>query len=190
MEQLSKILERLAVAILLVSGIGMLLAMFLGTADVVGTQFLGSPVHGVTEMTESSMVLIVFGALAYAQIRRAHIRVELVYAHAGPRAQAAMDVFADIAGIIFFGLLTWQAIIEGITSWNIREIADGLIQFPLYPARWILVAGAGLLIAQLMVDLVGDLARIKSGEEAQFGTDIADLAELRGLEADEEVLKR
>ena len=88
MKPLSRIVERLALIVLLVGGLGMLFSMFLGVADIVGTQVLLIPVPGPRELTESTMVLIVFGALAYAQIRRAHIRVELLYqnAAAGPRS--------------------------------------------------------------------------------------------------------
>lgn len=90
MHNISAILERLALAVLLVGGAGMLTAMFLGFGDVIGTQFLGWPIPGVLEITESTMTLIVFGALAYAQLRRNHIRVELVYSHMGPRVRAAI----------------------------------------------------------------------------------------------------
>ena len=141
----------------------MLTAMFLGAGDVVGTQFFGWPVPGAKEITESTMVLIVFGALTYAQIRRSHIRVELLYTHTGPRVQAAMDVFADLAALIFFGLLLWQAFNEAVISWQIDETADGLIVFPLYPARWILVTGVVILLAQLVLDLIRDLPRLRSG---------------------------
>ena len=135
----------------------MLAAMFLGTADVVGTQFAGWPIPGALELTESTMVLIVFGALAYTQIRRGHIRVELVYTHVGPRARAAMDTLTDLAALVFFGLLLWQAIGEATQSWRIREATVGLIRFPLYPARWTLVTGTGLVIAQLWLDLLHDV---------------------------------
>ena len=67
-EPLSRIVERLALIVLLVGGLGMLFSMFLGVADIVGTQVLLIPVPGPRELTESTMVLIVFGALAYAQI--------------------------------------------------------------------------------------------------------------------------
>ena len=66
MKFLSHIVERLALAVLLVGGRGMLMSMFLGVADIVGTQILLIPVPGPRELTESTMVLIVFGALAYA----------------------------------------------------------------------------------------------------------------------------
>lgn len=164
MRFLSHLLERIALAVLLVGGLGMLLSMFLGVADVVGTQMFRSPVPGAYEITESTMVLIVFGGLAYAQIRRAHIRVELIYTHMGPRQRAALDVLADVAGLVFFGLLLWQASNEAAYSLQINERTFGLIRFPLYPARIVLAAGTALLILRLVLDLVIDLRRCVTGE--------------------------
>ncbi|MDA1311452.1 MAG: TRAP transporter small permease [Proteobacteria bacterium] len=165
METAARILERLALAVLLVGGVGMLMSVFLGTADVIGTQGFGSPVAGARELTESTMVLIVFGALAYAQIRRKHIRVELIYEHMPPRIKAVMDVLADIAGLVFFGLLLWQAIGEALFSMEIGAVTDGLIEFPLTPARFILAIGTGLMMLRLVLDLAVDARRIATGEE-------------------------
>lgn len=165
MELLSGILRRLAIFVLLVGGIGTMAAMFLGTIEVVGTQMLHTPVPGALELTESTMVLIVFGALAYAQIRRSHIRVELIYTNMGPRVRAVMDVFADICALVFFSLLLWQAYHEAVYSLQIGEATVGLIRFPLFPARIILAVGTGLLILQLILDLITDIRRIVDGSE-------------------------
>jgi TRAP-type C4-dicarboxylate transport system permease small subunit len=164
MQRLSTMLRYPALVLLLMGGVGMMISMLLGTADVVGTQFLGSPVHGALEVTESTMVLIVFGALAYAQIRRAHIRVELLYNFVGPRAQALMDAVAHAVALAFFALLVWQGYGEAIYSWQIREATLGYFRFPLYPARWLLVLGTGLLIVQLALDVISDLVRMWRGE--------------------------
>jgi TRAP-type C4-dicarboxylate transport system permease small subunit len=161
---LRNLVKRLALGVLLVGGLGMLLSMFLGVGDVVGTQVLHSPLPGAYEITESTMVLIVFGALTYAQIRRSHIRVELLYTRMSPRIQAALDVLADLAGLVFFGLLIWQAFSEARYSYQINERTVGLIRFPLYPARMMLAAGTALMIVQLLLDLVTDLGRIVRGE--------------------------
>lgn len=182
MQKFSAIVERLALAVLLVGGAGVLTAMFLGAGDVVGTQFLGWPIPGVLEITESTMTLIVFGALAYAQIRRNHIRVELVYSHMGPRVRAAMDTIADIAAIVFFGFLLSEAITEGLMSWRIRETADGLLQFPLYPARWVLISGTVLLLLQLALHLIQDMRRIASGEELDLSDDLANISKIAGID--------
>ena len=185
MQQFNRMLERFALAILLVGGAGMLTAMFLGAGDVVGTQFFGWPVPGAKEITESTMVLIVFGALTYAQIRRSHVRVELVHARVGPRMQAAMDVVTDLAALVFFGFLLWQAVFEAMKSWRIDETSDGLIVFPLYPARWILVAGVAILVVRLAVDLAQDLPRVRSGAPAE-GAALPLVPDVPGLELGED----
>ncbi|XDB00410.1 TRAP transporter small permease (plasmid) [Sulfitobacter sp. LCG007] len=163
MAGIEKIVERLALAILLIGGFAMLVSMFLGVTDIVGTQVLNSPVPGPRELTESTMVLIVFGALTYAQLRRAHIRVELLYLKTGPRTRAAMDAVADVCALIFFGLLLWQSVLEAQYSLQIGEATVGLIRFPLWPARFILCAGTALMIARLVIDLIIDLRRIHTG---------------------------
>lgn len=165
MKPIARVLERLALAILLIGGLGLLMSMFLGVGDVIGTQFLKSPLPGAKELTESTMVLIVFGALTYAQIQRSHIRVELLYTRMGPRTRAVMDVIADLAAILFFSLLLWQAINEAMFSIQLKEATVGLIRFPLYPARIILAAGTALLIVRLLIDLYEDLQRVRTGDE-------------------------
>ena len=164
MKTFNHLLERLALVILLIGGVGLMASMFLGVGDVVGTQVLQQPLPGARELTESTMVLIVFGALTYAQIQRSHIRVELIYTRMGPRTQAAMDVATDVAAIVFFGLLFWQAVNEVKISLEIGESTVGLIRFPLYPARIILAAGTGLLILRLVLDMFVDLRRVATGE--------------------------
>lgn len=163
MSSIRWLVERLAFVVLLIGGAGMLMSMFLGVADILGTQMLKIPVPGTRELTESTMVLIVFGALAYTQIRRAHIRVELIYTHMSPRTQALMDVFADIAAIVFFGLLLWQAANEARYSLEIGEATFGLIRFPLYPARIILTFGTTLMLVQLVLHLIEDVRRVRTG---------------------------
>ena len=73
MKQFDTWVEKLALGLLLLGALGMIASMLLGFADVVGTQFLGLPVPGTLEVTESTMVLIVFGALAYTQRKRGQI---------------------------------------------------------------------------------------------------------------------
>lgn len=174
MKTLQHLVERLALVVLLIGGLGMLMSMFLGVADIVGTQILSIPVPGPRELTESTMVLIVFGALAYAQIRRAHIRVELIYLRMSPRVRAGMDVITDLSAIIFFSLLLWQAVNEAQYSLQISEATVGLIRFPLWPARITLCIGTALMILRLCLDLVVDLDRIRTG--APLDVDQIDIA--------------
>jgi TRAP-type mannitol/chloroaromatic compound transport system permease small subunit len=164
MQTFSAWLGRLALWLLLLGTVGMIAAMLVGVADVVGTEFLGRPVLGTLEFTESTMVLVVFGALAYAQERRAHIRVELLYSQVGPRGKSFMEAVTHIIAFVFFGLVAWQGYVELEYSWEIMESTMGSVRFPLYPARTLLLIGVALLLLRLAVDIVQDIGRLRRGE--------------------------
>lgn len=164
MQTFSAWLGRLALWLLLLGTVGMISAMLVGVADVVGTEFLGRPVLGTLEFTESTMVLVVFGALAYAQERRAHIRVELLYSYAGPRGKSFMEAVTHIVAFIFFALVAWQGYVELLYSWEIKESTMGSVRFPLYPARVLLLVGVVLLLLRLAIDIAQDIGRLRRGE--------------------------
>jgi TRAP-type mannitol/chloroaromatic compound transport system permease small subunit len=164
MQTFSAWLGRLALWLLLFGTVGMIAAMLVGVADVVGTEFLGRPVLGTLEFTESTMVLVVFGALAYAQERRAHIRVELLYSHVGPSGKSFMEAVTHIVAFIFFALVAWQGYVELLYSWEIKESTMGSVRFPLYPARVLLLLGVALLLLRLGIDIARDVGRLRRGE--------------------------
>jgi TRAP-type C4-dicarboxylate transport system permease small subunit len=164
MQTFSAWLGRLALWLLLLGTVGMIAAMLVGVADVVGTEFLGRPVLGTLEFTESTMVLVVFGALAYAQERRAHIRVELLYSFVGPRGKSFMETVTHIVAFVFFGLVAWMGYVELLYSWEIKESTMGSVRFPLYPARILLLVGVVLLLLRLAIDIAQDIGRLRRGE--------------------------
>jgi TRAP-type mannitol/chloroaromatic compound transport system permease small subunit len=156
--------QRLAVGLVLLGSVGMMVSMLICVADVVGTNFFDWPVPGTLEITESTMVLIVFGALAYTQEKRGHIRVEILHGYMSPRIRSFMDAVTHFLAFVFFVLLGWQSIGELTYSWEIREATMGAIRFPLYPARLLLTAGAALLVVQLALDVILDVWRMRRGE--------------------------
>lgn len=164
MRWLSDKVQRLAVGMVLLGSVGMMLSMLICVADVIGTNFFGWPVPGTLEITESTMVLIVFGALAYTQRQRGHIRVEILHGYMRPRIRSFMDAVTHLLAFVFFALLTWESVGELAYSWEMREATMGAIRFPLYPARLLLTVGATLLIAQLAFDVITDVGRMWRGE--------------------------
>jgi TRAP-type C4-dicarboxylate transport system permease small subunit len=160
---LARVVERVALVVLLIGGLGMVLSTLAGMTEIVGVQILGIPVPGARELTESTMVLIVFGALAYTQVRRGHIRVEILYLKAGPRGRAVMDAVTHAAALVFFGLILKTGYEEVIFSLRINEATFGAVRFPLWPARIILVVGVALMMLRLVLDLMLDVMRIATG---------------------------
>lgn len=66
LDRAQKIVEVFAFLAVLLGGAGLMISMFLGMGDVIGSIF-NKPLPGALEVTESTMVLIVFGGLAYAK---------------------------------------------------------------------------------------------------------------------------
>lgn len=150
---LSRIVDWLGSGLLGAAALSVLVSMLVGTADVVGTQIFLFPVHGATEGITELMVIIVFVSLPYVQRRRGHIRAELVYTHVGPRARAVLDALAAVVALFFFGLLFWQGIDVATSSWRVRESTLSLVRLPIYPGKFAILAGVGILMAQLLIDL-------------------------------------
>jgi TRAP-type C4-dicarboxylate transport system permease small subunit len=173
MKNISASIQRIALGLLLLGAIGLVASTILGFADVVGTKFLDYPVPGTLEITESTMVLVVFGALAYTQSKRGHIRVEILYNFGSPRVRAALDAVTHLIALIYFGFLFWLGAQEAIYSWGISEATMGTVRFPLFPARLILAIGCALLLLQLVLDLLHDLHRAIQGEAGPSAPDSA-----------------
>ena len=123
--------------------------LLLGTADVVGTQVFNRPVPGATEAISSLLVIIVYGALSHVQRQRSHIRMEMLYANAGPRARAVMDLVAHLIALGFFGLMLRQTTVDAAWSWSIKQTEVGLIRFPVYPFKAALAVGLAVLLVTL-----------------------------------------
>jgi TRAP-type mannitol/chloroaromatic compound transport system permease small subunit len=178
MQRIRDKVQRLAVGMVLLGSIGLMLSMFICVADVIGTNFFDWPVPGTLEITESTMVLIVFGALAYTQEKRGHIRVEILHGFMSPRIKSLMDAITHFLALVFFVLLGWYSIGELTYSWELKEATMGTIRFPLYPARTLLTIGVALLIVQLALDVIMDVGRMLRGEGPPGARSRADTAHL------------
>lgn len=63
------------------------------------------------------------------------------FAHLGPRARRFCDATGYLFAAVFFAVWTWQMGDMTAKSWSIREMATGLLPFPLYPVKFVLFTG-------------------------------------------------
>jgi TRAP-type C4-dicarboxylate transport system permease small subunit len=157
-ERLQRGLERLAVGMCLVGGLVVAALMILMTADAVGRKFF-RPVPGALEFSEAAMVAAVFLPLMYVQRRREHVFVSILTQGLAPRWQALLDALAALVGVALFGLITWLAIDKAWDAWLIREYRVAVVPVPIWPFRWLIPLGTGLLCLELAFTVVRDLRR-------------------------------
>ena len=148
-------LRRVSLAFAFLSGGAMMLMMLAGSFDIIGTYVFHTPIPAAFEFIENMGVVVAFCAIALAQARRAHIRVELVYGFMPRPMQFSADALQFLLSMVFYGLIAWFGWRAGVRSFEQGEIAPGIINYPLWPARFALFLGASLMTVQCAVDLIG-----------------------------------
>lgn len=131
--------------------------------DVFSRNLIGQAIVGVFELNEILMVCIVFLGLGIAQKERAHIRAELFVFRLSPRWYRRFEVFAYLMGFLFWTILCIQSTKKAWESFLTGEYKEGLIKFPMWPARWALALGLLILCLQLLKDIYSSLPFKKRG---------------------------
>jgi TRAP-type C4-dicarboxylate transport system permease small subunit len=151
-------LRKVCLTFALLSGIAMLLMMLAGTLDIIGTNLFALPVPAAFEFVATMMVVVVFFAISLAQSRRAHIRVEVLYNLMPRPLQYLADVLQYLLNAFLYGLIAYFGWRAGMLSFAQGEYASGIINFPIWPARFALCFGASLMTVQCLYDLISHLA--------------------------------
>jgi TRAP-type C4-dicarboxylate transport system permease small subunit len=131
-------------AISLATTLGALVLLALAlmvTSDVLTTRILAQPIPGVIKLSEAGLVLMLFLGLAVATRQRGHIRVDILVNRMGPRARRFCNAIGYLFTAVFFAVWTWQMWHMTVKSWSIREMATGLLPYPLYLIKFILFLG-------------------------------------------------
>ena len=131
----------LGVVALGVAAVFIALLAAVGTADIIGTSIFASPVPSALEISQASLVIVVFMGLAYAQRRRAHIAVDIVSARFRGTVRSLSVGLTLLAALACFSFLAWRSGTAAAESVAIDERSLGLTRFPVYPAKIALCLG-------------------------------------------------
>jgi TRAP-type C4-dicarboxylate transport system permease small subunit len=146
--------RKLTVALVLCASIVNFAMMLYITVDVCGRYLANKPLPASYEIVGVFMILIVFFSLAYAQDRGSHLRLEFLRQRLSDRWETTLDALALLIGIVFFGIITWQAGQWAWKSWQKNEIMHGVLNLPFYLPKLILTIGAFLLWIQFIIDFI------------------------------------
>lgn len=144
-----------------VAGVALALLMFFTVADVLGRYLLNYPIAGTFELTEMSMVLIVFLALGLAEQRREHIALDLAYNAFSPGVRGLVDPLVAVVSLGVVAAMTWQLFAYA------RRMSEGayttaVLQVPVYPFVYVALVGCGLYALAIVMEAVAS-DRAKKG---------------------------
>jgi TRAP-type C4-dicarboxylate transport system permease small subunit len=137
----------------LVSGL-LCLVLFMVSIDSIGRYFLGSPIPGTLELSESVIVMIIFLTIPFCEMTSGHIRVTFIIERMPAKIRMWLKKITNIMAIVYFSILCWRSWLIAWYSWSIRETSWGSYPIPLYPAKFSVSVGSGIMAIYLLLILI------------------------------------
>ena len=163
-EKKRTVVDGLAEWLAILGGFVVFVLMILEVADAIGRKSFGA-VPGAFEFSEALMIPAVFLPLMFVQSKREHVYVGVVTLALSNRWQCFLDAVAAIIGLLMFGFLTWLAIDKALDSTLVNEYRVAIISVPIWPFRWVIAFGLGLMVLQLLMTAIEEFGRAFGAEE-------------------------
>lgn len=146
---LRKAVEKMASPLGALSSVSTIIMMLAITVDVIARNIGGEPIPGLLELSETALVATVFLGISYAGATNAHVSVDLLTSKMPVRPARYISGLMWLLGS---GMVVWFIIAtaeRAIHSTEMDEVTLGLLVWPVWPTRWLIVLGylAFLIVA-------------------------------------------
>ena len=169
---MEKLIRGIARTLAVLSAAAIVVMVIAIAIDVFVRNTTGGSLGGMIEIAETAMVTAVAFGLAWAGVNGEHVAVTLVTDRFSPALAKITNIFVWTITAIYTAWLSWANILRSIDSWDSQETRFGLVQWPMYPMRWVLTLG---LLSLFVVALV-NLTRSLSGQEPMGFSDEVEAA--------------
>jgi len=134
--------------------------MLLINADAMGRTFFHSPIYGVNEMIELSLVGIVFLQLADATRKKRLTRSDGCFnflTRKTPLVARSIGVSFSLISLVFMAIILYGSyflLMESIEyGYYVGE--EGIRTFPVWPVKLVIIVGCSLTMLQFLVFAIG-----------------------------------
>jgi TRAP-type C4-dicarboxylate transport system permease small subunit len=159
MQLLERSTERLAKALTLVAGVCIVAMMLQVMLDVTLRYAFAAPIPGTAEIVSAYyMIGVVFLPLALVQRERGHVMIELFTMWMSPRGKALMDAVVLLVCAGALSIFTYSGIEKAVAMTLRDEIRVGLIEVTVWPSRWFVPLGCGVMALIMVLQAVREFA--------------------------------
>lgn len=122
--------------------------MFLTVAAVVMRYLFNAPILGAQDLSELTLVAVVYLGLPYCGSTEGHVAVDLIGALVKEERLRITDALTRLVGGALFLVLAWQSVDQGLDALD-YGVASNLVDIPHYPF-FFLVGFCSLLYALVL----------------------------------------
>ncbi len=141
-----------------IAAVTLIVVMGIVCANVVGRSFWGTPVKGTVDIVSLLGAIIVGWAIAYTQVLKGHIRIDLLLQRLPSRVQYIIDSVIDLAGLALFALISWQTVIFAKANFEVGELSE-VLKLPITPFASVVAVGCIALTFVLFIDLIKSVSK-------------------------------
>jgi TRAP-type mannitol/chloroaromatic compound transport system permease small subunit len=170
MRKLDHWLGRASLALMLVSGIMVLLMAWGETYGVVKRYAFHAPDPFAYEL--STMLLLFSGVLAVAGVEwlDRHVRNDMVASRFPPRMKMiVLNTIFPLLALIFCAVLTWKSLDNALYALAIGQVSQSPWALPLAPIKFFIPLGYTLLCLVLISKFCRGIARLRGSPEQEQG---------------------
>lgn len=150
-----KILEYVTRAMMALCSFFLILMMLHVGADITMKLTLNAPIAGTLEtVSYYYMVSLVFLALPYVEMKGEHVSVDLFFQKFPPKLQIAVYVAGTVLTAFYYGVFAVITYRDAIIATVQFETVMSNFLFYVWPSRWALPLGSGLLVLMLLLNAV------------------------------------
>lgn len=153
---------------------GALVVLMLATVvDVVVRWISRSSVPGMLEVAETALVVAAFFGVAWTSIQGGHVAVSIVTDRLSPAVGRVVDIVVWVLSAGLLGWMVYANVARASLSTSLRETRFGLVQWPVWPMRWVIALGLALWLVVAVANIVRTFSgRLPYGEEDPHPTDV------------------
>jgi len=134
------------------------LLMFL---DASGRFLFNHPIAGTAEVGGYLVVAIAFLALGYAQLKGAHVKVELFTSRLPQKLQSVLYIFVSLLAITFFVVMARQAGERAYVDWAQKVLlSPAVIKLPVWIPSFIAALGCAIVAISLLTQVVRRIVKL------------------------------
>lgn len=156
-----RVIENICKIFAICSGIVLTGMAVMSIASIVGRTFFGSPIVGDYELVQAMCAVAVSMSLPYTHWIRGHVIVDFFTAHANPKFNALLDLFANLILAIFAGVITWR-LWKGLVDLKGSMEASMLLDIPTWWSYAPMVPSFALLCITALYVAGDDIRKIQS----------------------------
>ncbi|MDF1855533.1 TRAP transporter small permease [Pseudooceanicola sp.] len=160
LSRLDRSLYRIETFLGFLSGLTVLLLMFLAVVSVGGRNLFNAPLPGYVDWIQQAMPLIAFMGISYAMRDGGHIRMDIVVGQLKGRGLWAAEFVTTAVTLLLMALLIWGSYSHFLRSfdftspwWSRDSSID--IALPLWPAKLLAPVAFSVLALRLVLQLWG-----------------------------------